>query len=164
MASGRASVTMAAHDRICTMEAKMPSRQVLLPIAFGLFVATSAGAQDGERFVMQKTEDGYLRLDTNTGRMARCVERGDQLVCTMAVEEREAYDDALDGLQRRVETLEARVAVLESGNESLPSDEEFERSLGYMEQFFRRFMGIIDEFDDRERRDPAPVEPAPDRT
>ena len=29
----------------------------------------------------------------------------------------------------------------------LPSDEEFERSLGYMERFFRKFMDIVRDMD-----------------
>jgi hypothetical protein len=61
-------------------------------------------------------------------------------------------------LEARIAALESRLAALESGGipaAGLPSDEEFERGLGYMERFFRSFIGIVREFED---------ERAPNRT
>lgn len=129
------------------------------PIMFAVLAAiaaTPALAQDVERYQLERTADGYVRLDTTTGRMSICQETGGQLVCRAAVEEREAYEHDFATLQERLETLETRVAALEgaSGAE-LPSDEEFEQTLGYMERFFRRFMGIVRDFED---------EQSPDRT
>ena len=61
-------------------------------------------------------------------------------------------------------TEDIYLATLEAGgrSEELPSEEEFEQTLGYMERFFRRFMGIVEEFD-REEKTTQPVPPA-DRT
>lgn len=117
---------------------------------------------DAERYQLQRTPDGYVRLDTSNGRMALCQERNGQLVCRMATEERAAYDRDLEGLQDRVDALEARIAALEGGNAAgLTSEEEFEQTLGYMERFFRRFMGIVRDFE-REGNDAPPADP--DRT
>lgn len=59
-------------------------------------------------------------------------------------------------LEARVAALEARLAELEAvpppPASGLPSDEEFERTLGFMETFMRRFMGLAREFE----RTPAP--------
>ncbi len=44
----------------------------------------------------------------------------------------------------------------------LPTDEEFEKSLGYMERLFRSFMGIVNDFEKAEQADKTV--PTPDRT
>ena len=129
-----------------------------------LSVAPSA-AQDVERYRLERTDDGYVRLDTTTGRTTLCQERSGQLVCKMAVEERSALEGQIDDLEARVDALEDRLATLEGGggrSEELPSEEEFEQTLGYMERFFRRFMGLVDEFE-REDKTTSPEPPA-DRT
>lgn len=122
-------------------------------------------AQDVERYQLQRTDDGYVRLDTTTGRTTLCQERSGQLVCKMAVEERAAFESQVEDLEARVDALEGRLAALEKGerpSDELPSEEEFEQTLGYMERFFRRFMGIVEEFD-RQEKTTQPEAPA-DRT
>ncbi|MBO6553744.1 MAG: hypothetical protein JJ926_15045 [Roseitalea sp.] len=111
---------------------------------------------DAGRYVMEPTEDGFVRMDTETGEMSVCALEGDEVVCRLGADERAAFFDALDALEARVAVLERR---LNSGagsaieRDGLPDPEEFERGLGYMEEFMRRFMGIVEEF-----------EGAPDRT
>ena len=127
-------------------------------------VATPSFAQDAERYQIERTQNGYIRLDTQTGRTSLCEERGERLVCRMATEEREAHDRDLDALLDKIETLEARVAALEERQPaaSLPSEEEFEQTLGYMERFLRRFMGIVTDMERRPGADDP--EPPADRT
>ena len=128
-------------------------RQAML-IVPALMAAASAHAWAGEedRYTLEKTQNGYVRMDTETGAMSICQERGNQLVCRTAADEREAHDGEVDRLRARVEALEERVATLEKSpvlqpRNLLPSDEEFERSLGYMERFFRKFMDIVRDMD-----------------
>lgn len=140
--------------------------RILASAALAMLMATPLLAQaQEERYQLERTEDGYVRLDTQTGRMTLCRERSGQLVCRAATEERDAYDRQVEALEDRVAALESRVGALESGRPAadLPSEEEFEQTLGYMEKFFRRFMGIVTELD-RDfggRREEAPI---PDRT
>ena len=139
-------------------------RTFLLIVAASALTGVPAVAQDVERYRLERTEAGYVRLDTVTGRMSICEERSGQLVCKAAVEEREAYDRDLGSLQDRLERVEQRLSRLEgqAAPGALPSDEEFEQTMGYMEKFFRRFMGIVKDLErDFGRGDP---EPAPDRT
>lgn len=138
-------------------------RTVMIFLAAGMAaVAAPAVAQDVERYTIERTENGFVRMDTRTGRIAICEERGSQLVCRFAAEERDAYEDQLEGLQARVDALEARLSALEGGAPApaIPSEEEFERTMGYMERFLRRFMGIVKDLD-QSFRDTGP---APDRT
>ncbi len=130
-----------------------------------MLVVTAAGsalAQDAERYQLERTENGYVRLDTTTGRMSLCEQLGERLVCRTATEEREADDHSSGKLEDRIAVLEGRVAELEKRGTTaeMPSEEEFEQTLGYMERFFRRFMGIVT---DLERRN-EPEAPPADRT
>lgn len=136
----------------------MARRSSLLLASILALTAAPALGQDAERYQLERTQDGYVRLDTTTGRMSICQETSGRLVCRAAVEEREAYERDMGTLQQEMDALEARVAALESSSgKGLPSEEEFERGLGYMERFFRRFMGIVSDFEDE-------TAPAPDRT
>ncbi|MBE7183400.1 MAG: hypothetical protein INR68_03210 [Methylobacterium mesophilicum] len=129
-------------------------RLLLLP---ALLMPLTAQAQEPatERFQLQRTEDGYVRLDTQTGAMSICREDSTQLVCRAAADERDAMTSETERLQTRIDALEDRIAALEKKpTQVLPTDEEVDRTLGIMQRFFR-------EFRDWTREDTAP---APDRT
>ena len=111
-----------------------------------------ATAQEADRYTMEKSANGFVRMDRKTGEMSICEERSGQLVCKLAADERSAFQDEVERLQDRVSGLEKRVAEIETVSRLkpqgvLPTEEEFEKSLGYMERFFRRFMEIVKDFD-----------------
>lgn len=133
--------------------------------ATALLLATVPATADEGRFQLEKSSNGYVRLDTQTGEMSICRQQQSQLVCRVAAEERAAFQDEIDRLDLALEALERRMSAIEKDSrldkKELPSDEEFERTLGYMEKFLRRFKDIIEDFDkpsdDKKRH-------APDRT
>lgn len=105
-------------------------------------------AQEADRYQLERTPNGYVRLDKRSGEMSICTEQGSQLVCKMAADDRQAYDSAIDRLQSSVDALSERVTKLESDPKStLPSETEFEQSMNYMQRFFRSFMDVVKEFD-----------------
>jgi len=110
-----------------------------------LLAAAPASAETG-RYVMEKTAEGYVRMDTATGEMSICTEKSGQLVCKLAADERAAFQDALDRLEERVSRLEEKA----DRTLAVPSEEEFDEGLDRMEKFFRRFLGIIEEQEKRE--------------
>lgn len=124
---------------------------LLVPALLLAGIAGSARGEDVDRYRLEKTENGYVRMDTATGEMSLCEERGGQLVCKIAAEERAAFQDEIDRLQTKLDGLEERVAKLEARPEIpkvlVPSEEEFDRSMDLMEKFFRRFMGIAKDFE-----------------
>jgi hypothetical protein len=138
----------------------MPARTVLPALMIGTLLALPAAAEETERYRLERTDGGFVRMDMASGHMSLCREQGSQLVCRSAVDEREAYHRDIGDLEARIEGLEQRLAELERlsilrPDVTLPSDEDFDRTLSQMEQFIRRFLGIVREFDN---------EPVPDRT
>ena len=116
-----------------------------------------AQAQDSgqNRFSLEKTDGGFVRLDSQTGAMTLCRDEGGQLTCRMAADERAAYEKELDLLEKRVTALEKQGAT-PNARTPLPSDAEIETSLSIMERFMRRFMGLLEEFKDDERPPAGP--------
>lgn len=113
-----------------------------------------ASAEDTVRYSLEKTADGYVRMDKQSGEMSVCKEADGQLVCRLAADGRSANENSTAALATRLDALERKVAALE-GNPSgrlnvLPSEEEFDKTLTMMERFFRRFMGVVKEFDGEE--------------
>ncbi len=112
-----------------------------------LLLSGAAFAEDIARFTLEKTADGYVRMDKTTGEMSICVQQSDQLVCRSAADDRVAMEDEIARLDGRLTRLEEKFAATEQSgllsNSTLPTDEEFEKSMTLMEKFFRRFMGVV---------------------
>lgn len=124
-----------------------------------LIAAGSAVAGEEDRYTLEKTADGFVRMDRTTGEMSICKQQAEQLVCRLAADERSAFEGEIDRLEGRVKALEARVDKLENSaaarlESALPSEEEFARTMGYMERFLRGFMDIVKDLD-QEKDDPA---------
>ncbi|MEO1749326.1 MAG: hypothetical protein AAFR27_12050 [Pseudomonadota bacterium] len=120
-----------------------------LLIALGFAGIALPATAETQRFVLERTETGYVRMDTQTGDMAFCTEDGNQLVCLSADDERAAFQQQLNALQMRVDELETKLEerlnlIPHEWSEGLPSQEDFDQGLDYMEQFFDRFRGVIE--------------------
>jgi len=125
--------------------------------AICLMQAASEANAAEDRYRLEKTDNGYVRMDTQTGAMSLCEEHSGQLVCKLAADERDAYQDQIEQLQNSLKALGDRVTALENRRiavpaPGLPTQEEFEKSMGYMERFFRRFMGMVKDFDKEETK------------
>lgn len=127
--------------------------------------ASFAMAQDAgtDRFTLEKSESGFVRLDRQTGAVTLCTEADGTLTCRMAADEGAAYDADLARLEKRVEALEKQIGegAAAKGGE-LPSDAEIDRSIGIMERFMRSFFGLVQEFQGEEQG--KPDAPVPNRT
>lgn len=124
-------------------------------------LAAPAIAQDGgtDRYTLEKSESGFVRLDRQTGAMTLCTEAEGILTCRMGADERAAYDTDLARLEKRVTALEQQLSGERPAiGEPLPSDAEIDRSIGIMERFMRAFFNLVQEFRGEEDK------PAPDQT
>lgn len=119
------------------------------------------------RFTLEKTENGFVRMDTQTGEMSICTEKDGQLVCRLAADERRALEDSLSDLSARVAELERRLDTLAPGEsrDGIPDEAELDRALSAMEKMMRGFFGMVEELKkDLEEKPAKPPEPLPDRT
>ena len=148
----------------------MPRIALISPLLLMSLLA-SASAAEPDRYRLEKTPNGYVRMDTRTGEMSICQEKWGELVCRMAADERTAVQDEMERLQTElkalddqlatVKALEDRVAKLENSvtakiEQSLPTEEDFNKTMSYMERFFRSFMGIVRDFEDENSKPTAP--------
>ncbi|MEX3006882.1 hypothetical protein [Hoeflea sp. TYP-13] len=128
-----------------------------------LLCTTMAAAQEG-RFVMERTDSGFIRLDSYTGEISVCTDTDGQIVCRMAADERHALEEQIDLLEDRIAEMEKVIDGQTSERQNhLPTDEEIDRTFGIMEKMMRRFLGVIEEFD-RENEENTPSEPKPEKT
>lgn len=126
------------------------------------------------RFTMEKTENGFVRMDTQTGEMSICSEKTGQLVCRLAADERRAFEETLADLSDRVAALEQRLALdapgykPDSRQDAIPDEAELDRALEAMNKMMRGFFGMVEdlrkEFDEGTNGPGVPSEPVPDRT
>lgn len=134
-------------------------------IVIATLLAGSAHAEGEGRYRMEKTEGGFVRLDTATGEVSLCRERDGQIVCRMAADERAAFEKELDLLTKRVEALEKGGATaLTDAKPALPTDEEIDRTMSIMEKMMQRFMGIVKNLEDGEEETAPGKDTIPQKT
>jgi hypothetical protein len=139
----------------------------LLGLTAAVLASPVANAEGTGRYVFDKSDNGIVRLDTQTGEMSTCEQKARQLTCQPAVEENQASASEIERLNQKVDRLEKQLADLEkrvvSPKDLLPSDEQVDRTLGIMERFFRRFLDIVRDFDNTFQQDQQP-RTAPEKT
>jgi hypothetical protein len=109
------------------------------------------------RYQIAPDEDGFVRLDTETGAMSHCVKRDGAWRCDVLAEDRSASDARIESLVREVEALTkkveglaARLATIEAARSgdaptagAPPSDPELDRALSFAERLMQRFFDMV---------------------
>ena len=132
--------------------------------------ATPEGEERGGRFVMTPVEGGFLRMDTLTGAVSLCQRAGGKWACEAVADDRRTLETEMErlGAENRqlnstVKRLEEMLALPEGeggdrradkGSKfQLPSEEDVDRALGYMQRLMRKFKEKMRELDkDSDRR------------
>jgi hypothetical protein len=101
------------------------------------------------RYTMSKTDDGFLRLDTETGTVSHCVDKAGSWICRSVADDRKAYEDEIARLQKLNSQLNIRLNRLQNkktgAKDDYPTDEQVDKALGYMEKLFRKMLRIARE-------------------
>ena len=142
-------------------------RKAIAGLVFLLpFLVAGGACADGEgRYQMERTADGFVRLDTVTGEMSLCKEATNQVTCPMAADERTAFENELDILTKRVEALEkAQRSGLSLDKPRLPTNEEIDRTMGIMERMMQRFMDIVKNLEDGKDKTNPQTDQLPEKT
>jgi len=93
---------------------------IALCLALGMFLAEPTLAQ--ERYQLEPTHNGTLRLDRQSGEVSYCRMIGSGIVCTMAADERGLMLQANQELAKRVEELEKRLSAIEGKQDVSQTD------------------------------------------
>jgi len=98
------------------------------------------------RYQLNREGDNFIRLDRKTGAMSVCKLRGDNLVCRMAADDRDALQEEMGALQERIARLEKRSRSRSADDEDhsgYPLDEEFEQAMEYSGKVIRRLFEVM---------------------
>lgn len=128
----------------------------LVPLLLAAAAVSSASAQslpDSEngRYTMSPVKDGVVRLDTRSGAVSTCTDKGNGWACTTMPDERAAFDTEIGRLQNENEALKAQLSARgDSGSNKsadtrkieipLPSDRDIDRVMSTMERAWRRLV------------------------
>lgn len=96
-----------------------------------------------ERYSIAKTDEGFIRTDSQTGRTSMCTLRERQLICRASADERQAFEETIARLEARIAEFEQ--ASSDKPRSNLPTDEEMDQVFDTMESFVQRFFSMIEE-------------------
>ncbi len=120
------------------------------------------------RYTLERQGNRFVRLDTQTGQMSVCWIRHEELVCRLAVDERNAYLDEIVTLQNRLDRANGerkgdRLAKQRHFDDKEHDDDihdddyalekEFDRALDYSAKALRRFFDVMRELRDDYNRE-----------
>lgn len=119
-----------------------------------IFAASGAGAAEiTGRYVLEKVEQGFLRLDSQTGVMSLCAAPAGVWECSPVKDEGLDTNEELARLRGENESLKKRLAELGKGapTTKLPSDQEVDRMMDIFGKMFDRFLDFAREMDGKEK-------------
>ncbi len=129
----------------------------LLYLSFTFTASADSQAHETGRFTMLETKDGIIRLDKQTGTMFTCTNTDSGWSCKpMSTQglSSEPDNETLSRLKKENLDLKQRLEDLEQGQDhkpsksreklNLPSDEEVDQAIEYIEKMIRKFKGSMD--------------------
>jgi len=126
-------------------------RSMIVTMTVLLTGSAAMAAEISGRYVLEKVEQGFLRLDSETGAMALCAARAGVWECAAVKDQGIDLTEELARLKAANEKLKARVAELEktAGVTKLPNDQEVDRMMDMFGKMFDRFLDFAREMDGR---------------
>ncbi|MFN3889388.1 MAG: hypothetical protein ACK4MV_03245 [Beijerinckiaceae bacterium] len=104
--------------------------------------------RDGRYSMTPAPDGGFLRLDTRTGAVSHCRIVNADLQCRSGADERAALQSEIDRLARENEDLKSKLAQNRPGDRlrnALPSDQEIDTAVNFMQRLMRRMMNLFRE-------------------
>jgi hypothetical protein len=123
----------------------------------------------GQRYRFTKTDDGVLRLDSQTGQVSLCSARSLGWACQLVPDDRTALDNEIGRLQSQVDALNKQVAELRdapspnaapndpprpregippsaSGELKLPNRADLDRAKAFIDDAWRRLVDMLEQW------------------
>ena len=122
-------------------------------------------AEIAGRYAMSPAEGGgVIRLDSHTGQMSLCNRRDNQWLCSDMPDQGRGLAEEIERLRAENKTLKSDIRRMEDimvgdgrsakspsgqpeGKFGLPSEQDVDQALSYMERMFRKFRDKMKEFD-----------------
>lgn len=163
-----------------------PARAVLAGSLFVTVLAADVTAQTGGglskpadgagRYTFQQTQDGLLRLDTQSGELAVCRARDGKWSCESTMDDRRGNEAEIQQLRKDNAELRKEVKRLEeiagipappdpdklpgtgrgSGGVQLPTEEDLDKAMSYMQRMLKKFKDKLKEFESEMGKSPEP--------
>jgi hypothetical protein len=98
---------------------------IVVGLLAGAAAAVPAHAGDApklppSRYVFERIDDGFMRLDNQTGQVAHCSQRQGTWTCETVPEHRDALQEEVARLQSKVASLQEEIARLRAEPEPRP--------------------------------------------
>ncbi|MEM9205902.1 MAG: hypothetical protein AAGA88_06190 [Pseudomonadota bacterium] len=132
-------------------------------VATGVTAAAPSVAQvanDSDRYILERTESGFIRMDRQTGDMSVCTEQAGSLACRGAADDRTILSTEVEQLRRENAELRRQIAAISKALgveapaidvppenslvDGLPTEEDLDQAMDIMEGVMRRFFGMVD--------------------
>jgi hypothetical protein len=135
-----------------------------LALSLGCILLMGAAAvadtpEDGKgRYAMSPVEGGVLRLDKETGALSLCTRKADHWACDTVEDRTKVIDEKVARLETENQSLKDRLKSLEDSLATgkpaqgqaqadikiqIPSEEEVDKALDYVERIFKKFRDRI---------------------
>jgi hypothetical protein len=128
-----------------------------LALASMVLTAPTIAREQGGRFTMTPADNGFVKLDTETGAVSFCSRKPiGSFQCVLTPDDRQKLVRELDGLKAENEEMRQELARLRplTGKDGegqrtfrLPSEEEVDKALTYMQRMMRKFRDKLKEFE-----------------
>jgi hypothetical protein len=116
---------------------------------FAILLATASlpltAAEIPGRYILEKVEDGYLRLDRDSGAVAHCVLHSGQWECRAVKDDTAAL--AAQNARLRRENEELKTQLSNTYSITLPSDKDIARLKGILGNIADSFTDFVTGFD-----------------
>lgn len=112
------------------------------PFIIMLLVGAIAMAQPAigqaaqNRFIFEKTADGILRFDGDTGSIDICADKDGEITCKLSDDDRAGYEKEIARLKQQIADMQT---AKDSTTSSLPSKKDMDQAFDTMKYFFDKF-------------------------
>lgn len=110
-------------------------KTLILATSLVLPLSTTVEAAD-HRYEFQKVEDGYLRFDSDTGSIDKCLDKDGKITCTISNDDRARLEQEIKALKDKIAALEENKTTAKS---TLPSKQDMDQAYDTMKYFFDKF-------------------------
>jgi len=127
---------------------------VLVAVALPAYALETGADGENGRYAFNTVPDGVLRLDTRTGQVSKCGNSSAGWTCQILPDDRKALEGEIARLQDENARLRNEFASRglkppdagrdHEGEIKLPSDQELDRVMGFLEKVWRRLIDIVE--------------------